>query len=135
VEASGPGLDARGARIHQRLERLSGQNFTKIVCLSNVKSWYISVAISKSTAGGRHMSAGPQRRANMGRYSDKDLIKDEDAIQLHFDTTGKMAWLTLKNSHSKSKFVCRISALPFALLSEANRSLEFDDQDRGPNNN
>ena len=30
-----------------------------------------------------------------GRYSDRNLIKYEETIQLHFDTTGKMAWLTL----------------------------------------
>jgi hypothetical protein len=33
----------------------------------------------------------------MGRYSDANLIKYEEAIQLHFDTKGKIAWFTLKN--------------------------------------
>ena len=32
-----------------------------------------------------------------GQYSDRNLIKYEETIQLHFDTTGKMAWLTLSN--------------------------------------
>nr|WP_315186926.1 choice-of-anchor D domain-containing protein [uncultured Albidiferax sp.] len=33
----------------------------------------------------------------MGKYSDANLIRYEEAIQLHFDSTGKTAWLTLKN--------------------------------------
>lgn len=31
------------------------------------------------------------------RYSDNNLIKYEDTIRMHFDTTGRFAWLTLKN--------------------------------------
>jgi hypothetical protein len=31
------------------------------------------------------------------KYTDKNLIKYEDTIQLHFDQTGGHAWLTLKN--------------------------------------
>jgi hypothetical protein len=30
-------------------------------------------------------------------YTDKNLVKYEDTIQLHFDARGKTAWLTLKN--------------------------------------
>jgi hypothetical protein len=33
----------------------------------------------------------------MCRYNDLNLIKYDDAIRLHFDDTGKMAWLTMKN--------------------------------------
>lgn len=33
----------------------------------------------------------------MGQYGDDNLIKYEDTVQLHSDTTGKMAWLILKN--------------------------------------
>ncbi len=32
-----------------------------------------------------------------GKYDDDNLIKYEETIQLHFDRTGTMAWLTLKN--------------------------------------
>jgi hypothetical protein len=31
------------------------------------------------------------------KYNDKNLIKYEDTIQLHFDEKGEHAWLTLKN--------------------------------------
>jgi hypothetical protein len=37
------------------------------------------------------------------KYDDTKLIKYEDTIQLHFDTTGKIAWLTLKNYGSMEK--------------------------------
>jgi len=33
----------------------------------------------------------------MCKYNDDNLIKYEDAIVLHFDQTGEMAWLTMKN--------------------------------------
>lgn len=33
----------------------------------------------------------------MGRYGDKNLIRYGEAIQLHFDPTGTIGWLTLKN--------------------------------------
>lgn len=33
----------------------------------------------------------------MCRYSEKNLIKYEDAIVLHFDLTGTIAWVTMKN--------------------------------------
>jgi hypothetical protein len=33
----------------------------------------------------------------MCRYKDETLVKYEEAIELHFDTTGTMAWLTMKN--------------------------------------
>lgn len=33
----------------------------------------------------------------MGRYTDKNLIRYEQAIQLHFDSTFEIAWLTLQN--------------------------------------
>src|ERR1700759_663397 len=33
----------------------------------------------------------------MCRYSDGNLVKYEDAIVLHFDITGTIAWVTIKN--------------------------------------
>lgn len=33
----------------------------------------------------------------MPNYNDRNLLRYEDAIRLHFDTTGEFAWLTLKN--------------------------------------
>src|ERR1700759_4889763 len=38
-----------------------------------------------------------RRATRMCKYKDRNLIKYEDAIQLHFDSSGKMAWLTMKN--------------------------------------
>lgn len=33
----------------------------------------------------------------MGKYTDNNLIRYEDAIQLHLDENGWIAWLVLKN--------------------------------------
>src|SRR5690348_2271451 len=33
----------------------------------------------------------------MCRYKDKNLVRYEETIELHFDTTFKLGWLTLKN--------------------------------------